>query len=271
MAQLSRDERLYLIGCLRNADDEGRLIGHPAYLKSEIFRYDEDIDLARMEEIKAATIEKMRTWRPENVWLLKDYKNGNHDYLYFPNFYQFNKPSHPTSSKLPTPPSGEAPEPLPSPSGEVTREPQENVESASAVGQSSQGKVKLDKDRVVQEDFSKYFDNKSDLTDFLRKTLTSYMSSGLAAARQAPGGVTPEREAATAAQWGIPVLEKFWEQAVGTKLSGVIWQGAYKALQEYPVEVVASAFVKASRYKGGKHKSWKYFETIINEEMEKRK
>ncbi|GAI58894.1 unnamed protein product, partial [marine sediment metagenome] len=36
VAKLTRDERLFLMGCIRNSDDDGRLKAHPAYLKAEI-------------------------------------------------------------------------------------------------------------------------------------------------------------------------------------------------------------------------------------------
>jgi len=94
VARLTRDERLFLVGCLRNADDEGRLMAHHVYLKSGIFMYDDDIDLARMKEIRESTLDKMKSWHQNNVWLLTLYENGGQEYLNFPNWYSFNKPSH---------------------------------------------------------------------------------------------------------------------------------------------------------------------------------
>lgn len=266
VAQLTRDERLFLLGCLRNADDDGRLMANPAFLKAEIFMYDDDIDLKQMRQIKESTLQKMQGWRQDNIWRLVPYQNSDLEYLYFPNWFQFNKPSHPTASKLPAPPealphpSGVSPAPLPN----TTRAAPEAIESASALSQVSLSQDRLGKVREVQEDFRSFSDNKNDLTDFLTKTLTSYMSAR--GERGPPEEMTPAR----AAQWGMLVLERFWEQLVGGKLPGLVWHGAYNALQNYPAEVVAKAFVKASPYKGGKHKSWKYVETIIKEEMEKR-
>lgn len=46
LALLSRDARLFYIGLWNFADDDGRVIGDPAYLKGQIFPYDED---ARVE------------------------------------------------------------------------------------------------------------------------------------------------------------------------------------------------------------------------------
>jgi len=262
VAQLTRDERLFLVGCLRNADDEGRLNGHIVFLKSQIFMYDDDIDLKRMQEIKESTLKKMEGWHPDNIWCLHAYQNSGQDYIYFSNWYEFNKPSHPSPSKLPAPSdtnsSGIAQEEIQKPSGNK----QEGFPKPSALGQVSQSQVSLSKVRGVQEDFTKFLDSEKDLTDFLTTTMTKHMSAGRARA-------SPGHEAAVAAQWGMPVIEKFWTQAVGSKLPGTVWQGAYSALQKYPVDIMAKVFVKASRYQGGKHKSWKYFQAIIDEEMEK--
>ena len=41
IAKLSFTERLFFIGCFSNADDEGRMIGDPAYLRAIIFKYDD--------------------------------------------------------------------------------------------------------------------------------------------------------------------------------------------------------------------------------------
>ena len=48
-ASLSMIHRQLLFGMILRADDQGRLPGHPALLRSKIFPYD-DIDLAEIEE-----------------------------------------------------------------------------------------------------------------------------------------------------------------------------------------------------------------------------
>jgi len=188
---------------------------------------------------------------------LLSYQNSALEYLYFPNWFAFNKPSHPTASKISAPPpradsSGETPEVLPSPSREAT----EVLPSSSALGQVRSGKDREGKVRVTQEDFKKYFNSESDLTDFLMTKLTGSMS----AARQT---------GAHGEQWAITVLEEFWNQAVGKMPSG-IFMGGLDALKKHPIEVVAKAFVKAARYQGGKHQKWKYIQTIIDEEVGKK-
>jgi hypothetical protein len=135
VSKLTRDERLFLLGCIRNSDDEGRLNAHPAYLKAEIFMYDEDIDLKRMQQIMDSTLNNMDSWHNDNLWRLRLYQNGGEQYLYFPNWSAQQKPSHPTPSKLPVPPetnmnpSRVIPEELPNTSGDAP--------SQSSLGQSS--------------------------------------------------------------------------------------------------------------------------------------
>jgi len=57
MSRLTRDQRLLFIGLFSNADDQGRIKGHPLFLRSAIFPYDnipEDqikADLAAIESI----------------------------------------------------------------------------------------------------------------------------------------------------------------------------------------------------------------------------
>lgn len=103
VAKLTRDERLFVLGCLNNSDDEGRLKAHPAYLKAAIFMYDDDINLDRIQEIKNSTLEKMASWRQNNIWRLVSYENSDNEYLYFPLWYSAQAPSHPQPSQLPAP------------------------------------------------------------------------------------------------------------------------------------------------------------------------
>ncbi|MBA7558658.1 hypothetical protein ES708_00264 [subsurface metagenome] len=249
VAQLTRDERLFLVGCLRNADDEGRFSGHRVYLKSEIFMYDEDIDLKRMQEIRNSTLDKMSRWRPDNIWLLLPYQNSGIDYLYFPNWFAFNKPSHPTPSKLPAPParansSGEAPEILQSNSREVP----EVLPNASALSQVRSSQVRVGKVRGVQEDFRKYLDSEKDLTDFLTTTLQKYLPRGPA--------------------WAVDVLNKLWEQALGEPMKQPAFEVTLEAVKRYSAVVLAKSYAKAVKYRGGKYAPAKYLEKILKEKGE---
>jgi hypothetical protein len=260
VSNLTRDERLFLLGCVRNSDDEGRLNGHPAYLKAQIFMYDTDIDFECIQQIKDSTLKNMESWRDDNIWLLIPYQNGEKDYLYFPNWSAHQKPSHPTPSKLPSPPDI-----LTKPARTIPEDITKGSGGAPpqySLGQSSLGQVSIGKVREVQEDFTKVLNkSESDLTDFLTKTLTKYISAG----REQAQGLD---ERALASRWGIPVLEKFWGQAVG-EMPGEVFGGALEALKKYPLDIVARAFVKAVRYRGGKYQKWKYVQTILDEQAGK--
>ena len=249
VAKLTRDERLFLVGCIRNSDDDGRLRAHPAYLKAEIFMYDDDIDLERMRELKESTLQKMKSWPKDNMWLMVTYENSGEDYLYFPNWPIQQRPSHPTPSKLPTPPS---PETHPKPSGEKQEQLPKTSRvspSQSSLGQSSLDKVSIDQSRGVQEDFTKFLDSEKDLTDFLTETLEKYL----------PRGPT----------WLVEVLHKFWKQAMGEPMKQPVFALTYDAVKAYPPKVLAQAYVKAVKYRGGKYGSWKYLDKILKERMEK--
>ncbi|GAI89517.1 unnamed protein product, partial [marine sediment metagenome] len=62
IATLTRDERILVLGCTGNADDEGRLKAHPAYLKASIFMYDDDLDASDVEKLRDSCLTKMKPW-----------------------------------------------------------------------------------------------------------------------------------------------------------------------------------------------------------------
>lgn len=145
IGMLSRDERLFLIGCIGNADDEGRLKGHPAYLKASIFMYDDDLSTTAIQEIKGSCLEKMANWPRVHPHRLVMYQNSSEEYLAFPNWSDTQKPSHPTPSKLPAAPpdvlstsSSSSPDDFESNSGEAP--PQYSVGKYS-VGKVSVGNI----------------------------------------------------------------------------------------------------------------------------------
>ncbi|WP_422444320.1 hypothetical protein [Thermoanaerobacterium sp. DL9XJH110] len=93
--QLTPQERLLFIGCFSNADDEGRLLGNPAYLRATIFPYD---DLS-LDEVKAM--------RDHIVAICKNlvlYEVDGLEYLAFLKWNKYQKPKYPKPSKLPPPP-----------------------------------------------------------------------------------------------------------------------------------------------------------------------
>jgi hypothetical protein len=95
IGKLAAVERLFFIGCFSNADDEGRLLGDPAYLRSVIFPYD---------DIKIADVEKMRDRVVSTCRNLVHYTVNGTSYLAFRHWSRYQAPRYPKPSKLPMPP-----------------------------------------------------------------------------------------------------------------------------------------------------------------------
>jgi len=93
--ELSPAERLLFIGMISRADDEGRLPADPAYLRSQIFPYD-DFTLEDIRNMRDHIIEVN-----PNVQL---YTNAGEEYIYLRKWSRYQKPSHPQPSRLPKPP-----------------------------------------------------------------------------------------------------------------------------------------------------------------------
>jgi len=96
IGRLTREERLFFIGCFSNADDEGRLLGNPAYLRSTIFPYD-DISIAEVQAMRDRVVEVC-----QNLVL---YEVDGDECLAFRRWERYQSPRYPKPSKLPPPPS----------------------------------------------------------------------------------------------------------------------------------------------------------------------
>lgn len=247
VAKLTRDERLFLIGCVRNSDDDGRLRAHPAYLKAEIFMYDDDIDLERMRELKQSTIEKMKSWPKDNMWLMVAYENSGEDYLYFPNWPIQQKPSHPTPSKLPIPPTPETPPKATGEKQELLPKISRASPSQSRSGQSSLGQVRLGQVRAVQEDFTKFLDSEKDLTDFLMTRLKEYMPA--------------------APQQAMSVVKQMWRQVTNVEMDSSSFQAIFPKLKTCPLQTFAASVVKSAKYSIGKKKPANYILAVFDDQM----
>lgn len=101
-------ELVFYIGCFSNADDEGRLIGDPAYLRSTIFPYHDHTN-RKVRNVRDAVVGKVNS--------LVAYESDGVEYLAFTNWREWQKPKYPTPSKLPAPPG--FPEDSPNPPGSV--------------------------------------------------------------------------------------------------------------------------------------------------------
>lgn len=92
--KLSFTERLFFLGMINHADDEGRLLADPAFLRARIFPYD-DFSL----EDTRVMLDHILKINPN----LQLYQNDGENYLSFRNWSRYQKPSHPQPSKLPPP------------------------------------------------------------------------------------------------------------------------------------------------------------------------
>jgi hypothetical protein len=262
--KLTRDERLLFIGCISNADDEGRLLAHPAYLKSQIFMYDADLDENIVLNMRDSVAAKMNNFHL--------YQVDGEEYIQFLKWHEHQKPSYPTASKLPPPPKSsissfkkDVSDKLKDAVSEGLQESVTPSPGQSSQGEESKGKESSGEDKVGSGDVPHsvadfgHLDSKiceKDLIDILMTELTKNMNEG------------KSRGAQNEATYGIGTLKEFWEKKVGP-MTTEIFEGGLKALQEYPVEVVAESFVKAAQYKGGKHQSSKYIKTILEEKFHK--
>lgn len=101
--------RLLFMGLISQADDEGRLNGHSALIRSLIFPYDQDITVSDVEgwlQLLAADGRK----------LIIRYEVDHQQYICIPNFKKHQTINKPQDSKLPKPPNddyGTDTEPLP--------------------------------------------------------------------------------------------------------------------------------------------------------------
>jgi hypothetical protein len=95
---LSRDARLLFIGLITQADDEGRLVGAPRLLWSQIFPWDD------------YSPERLGAWLTElaGAGLVRQYESGGRAYIHLPGWKRHQKISHPAKSKLPRPPGKRA-------------------------------------------------------------------------------------------------------------------------------------------------------------------
>ena len=95
LGQLTPTERLFFIGCFSNADDDGRLLGNAAFLRSTIFPYD-DISIGEIEAIRERVTSACHN--------LVYYRVDGIEYLAFTKWAEYQKPKYPKPSKHPAPP-----------------------------------------------------------------------------------------------------------------------------------------------------------------------
>ena len=89
---LKRDERLLFLGLLNLADDDGVLKATPAFIKGQLFAYDEDL-----------TIADVRSWLEALVTakMLMPFDHNNEKFFLIRTFKAHQKINRPTPSKIP--------------------------------------------------------------------------------------------------------------------------------------------------------------------------
>jgi hypothetical protein len=92
VGELKRDERLLFLGLLNLADDEGILKATPAFIKGQIFAYDEDLSIA-----------DVRAWLDALVSckMLVPFEHNSEKFFLIRTFKSHQKINRPTPSKIP--------------------------------------------------------------------------------------------------------------------------------------------------------------------------
>lgn len=93
VSKLSLTQRLLLIGLFSNADDEGKLRGKPAFVRSIIFPYD-DISIADVEEALNQI---------ESIGTIIQYEVSGSQYIKLINWEKFQRVDKPQPSLIPDP------------------------------------------------------------------------------------------------------------------------------------------------------------------------
>ena|GEM_PF-3510650 len=95
IGKLSPTDRLFFIGCFSSADDEGRLLGEPSYLRSVVFPYDDVTisDIRAMRDRVVATCKNLLFYTVDGV-----------DLLAFRHWSRYQNPRYPKPSRFPPPP-----------------------------------------------------------------------------------------------------------------------------------------------------------------------
>ena len=95
LGNLDDGSRLLYIGCFSLADDDGRLVGDPVYLKTQVFRY---------RPTTVAQVGKMRDRVNAACSNFIVYEHAHLEYIAFRNWSEYQKPKYPKPSRLPAPP-----------------------------------------------------------------------------------------------------------------------------------------------------------------------
>jgi hypothetical protein len=135
IGRLTHTQRLFFIGCFSNADDDGRLIGDPAYLRGALFKYDDP----------APTLDQVRQMRDAVAAACKHfmvYEVDGGTYIALLKWSEWQHPKYPKPSRLPPPPAENPPKQAEKYSSNAS----ETLGQASSVGWVGLGRDELGRD-----------------------------------------------------------------------------------------------------------------------------
>jgi len=93
---ITDSERILFVGLFSNADDEGRILASPAYLRALVWPYQERLTSARVRKLRDSLVGRFKS--------LQYYEIDGIEYIQFAKWGEYQKPKYPTASKLPAPP-----------------------------------------------------------------------------------------------------------------------------------------------------------------------
>lgn len=243
-------ERLFFIGLFNHADDEGRILADPSFLRAQIFPYD---------NISIKDILKMRDRIAESPNVLIYSQNGNdgEEYLAFLKWDEYQKPDHARPSKIPPPPIDSLSEinPNGSPNGSLNESPNGSLNESLIESQNSSrlGQSSLVKSRSVKSSIVKFsivgitecFGDDKKLTDRLLTTLKEYRPRG-------------------AAHMMSLIVKPLLEEA-GIEVNDALFNVLHTAITKQTDEILAEVITKAIRYGKGKKSPANYIQRILDE------
>lgn len=293
VGHLSIRQRLLLISCLSHADDDGRGRADAALLRNQTFTYDDDVTNDDVKGDRDAICENLEL---SNLFCMRIYNDAKGaEYFCFPNWFETNKPSNPTKSKIPEPPesifrpkphfandSGNNSEDIAKRSGDIideimsgSRNNRDEFANDSPVGQGRGGEVRSGQSRSGKVRLGKVGKNSAQIAESLRDEILNYYPEGLTDCDDKVddaflrfSAAAAERAVTKASSFGVVWWEKNIGElpAKGKHSSGsAVLEGLLHALREQPPGLICAALLKTAKYGGGKARSWKYVNRIMAE------
>lgn len=141
LAKATLEERHLFAAMIANQDDDGRLLGHPGYLRSIAFPYDDFSN----DEVK-----QMRDHLAEVNPNVIVYENADNEYVQLKRHHRYQHPRYYHPSKFPAPPGWPFKDELSQSNPEVTNEsPQGNAKATEELPHGNQAEVeRYTEDRV---------------------------------------------------------------------------------------------------------------------------